>query len=104
MWCLCLQCHSRLLIMFTKTYFAPYFLWESGELQCFEGEHYDNKKLRVFHSDPLDYHSIMDALKGCSGLFYSFEPSSDQPTYDVCLLLPIVLFLFSYIYYKFFFV
>ncbi|KAK7842547.1 tetraketide alpha-pyrone reductase 1 [Quercus suber] len=53
-----------------------------GELQCFEGEHYDNKKLRVFHSDPLDYHSIMDALKGCSGLFYSFEPSSDRPTYD----------------------
>ncbi|KAK4572213.1 hypothetical protein RGQ29_030588 [Quercus rubra] len=53
-----------------------------GELQCFEGEHYDNKKLRVFHSDPLDYHSIMDALKGCSGLFYSFEPSSDQLTYD----------------------
>ncbi|KAL5568278.1 hypothetical protein UlMin_024853 [Ulmus minor] len=42
----------------------------------------NNKKLRVFHSEPLDYQSIMEALKGCSGLFYCFEPPSDQPSYD----------------------
>ncbi|GAA0157171.1 dehydratase [Lithospermum erythrorhizon] len=41
-----------------------------------------NKKLRVFHSDPLDYYSIMDALKGCSALFYSFDPPPQQPSYD----------------------
>lgn len=52
-------------------------LWQS-----FEGLSSNNKKLKVFHSDPFDYHSIMDALKGCCGLFYSFEPPSDQPTYD----------------------
>ncbi|KAL3837948.1 hypothetical protein ACJIZ3_022539 [Penstemon smallii] len=40
------------------------------------------KNVRVFYSDLLDYGSIMDALKGCSALFYSFELPSDQPTYD----------------------
>nr|AIX92148.1 cinnamoyl-CoA reductase 1 [Betula platyphylla] len=55
-----------------------------GELQSF-GEVLncsEQKKLRVFHSDHLEYHSIMDALKGCSALFYTFEPPPDQPTYD----------------------
>lgn len=42
-----------------------------------------SKKLICFHADPLDYHSIVDALKGCCGLFYSFETPSDYPTYDV---------------------
>lgn len=42
----------------------------------------EEKKLKIFESDPFDYHSILDALKGCSGLFYSFEPPSDYPTYD----------------------
>ncbi|KAE9464638.1 hypothetical protein C3L33_03476, partial [Rhododendron williamsianum] len=41
-----------------------------------------NKRLRAFDTDPLDYHSILDALKGCSGLFYCFDPPSDRPTYD----------------------
>ncbi|XP_016511981.2 cinnamoyl-CoA reductase-like SNL6 [Nicotiana tabacum] len=41
-----------------------------------------SKNLICFHADPLDYHSIVDALKGCCGLFYSFEPPSDYPTYD----------------------
>lgn len=45
------------------------------------------KRLKVFKSDLLDYHSIMDALKGCSGLFYCFEPPSDHPFYDVCFSL-----------------
>ncbi|KAJ4952945.1 hypothetical protein NE237_029777 [Protea cynaroides] len=42
----------------------------------------NNKNLKTFHSDPFDFHSLMDALKGCSGLFYSFEPPHDQPTFD----------------------
>ncbi|XP_057970050.1 cinnamoyl-CoA reductase-like SNL6 [Malania oleifera] len=53
-----------------------------GELEKIEGLSCDNKKLKIFQSDPLDYHSIVDALKGCCGLFYSFEPPPDQPTYD----------------------
>lgn len=44
-----------------------------------------NKKLKIFRSDPFDYHSIVDALRGCSGLFYTFEPPQDQPIYDVRL-------------------
>lgn len=56
-----------------------------AELQDFKGYlsvDDENNRLKVFHSDPLDYHSILDALRGCCGLFYSFEPPSDQPTYD----------------------
>ncbi|WCJ27774.1 NAD(P)-binding Rossmann-fold superfamily protein [Euphorbia peplus] len=49
-----------------------------GKLKYFE----EMKNLKVFYSDPFDFQSIMDALKGCCGLFYSFEPPSDQPTYD----------------------
>lgn len=45
-----------------------------------------NKRLIAFDTDPLDYHSILDALKGCSGLFYCFDPPSDRPTYDVNVL------------------
>ncbi|XP_062119732.1 cinnamoyl-CoA reductase-like SNL6 isoform X2 [Humulus lupulus] len=43
---------------------------------------FESKKVRIFHSDLLDYHSIMDALKGCCALFYCFEPPSDHPSYD----------------------
>ncbi|GMP25293.1 hypothetical protein CsSME_00002232 [Camellia sinensis var. sinensis] len=50
----------------------------SSSSSCDEKEN----RLRVFHSDPLDYHSILTALKGCSGLFYCFEPPSDHPSYD----------------------
>ncbi|KAJ6714808.1 putative proteinD DEPENDENT EPIMERASE/DEHYDRATASE [Salix viminalis] len=42
-----------------------------------------NKKLKIFYADPFDYKSIIDALRSCSGLFYTFEPPEDQPTYDV---------------------
>ncbi|XP_065852955.1 cinnamoyl-CoA reductase 1-like [Euphorbia lathyris] len=42
----------------------------------------ERENLKVFYSDPFDFQSIMDALKGCCGLFYSFEPPADQPTYD----------------------
>lgn len=43
----------------------------------------DPNKLKVFRSDPFDFHSLTDALRGCSGLFYSFEPPLDQTNYDV---------------------
>ncbi|XP_052210923.1 cinnamoyl-CoA reductase-like SNL6 [Diospyros lotus] len=42
----------------------------------------DHQNLQIFHSDPFDYQSIVDALKGCSGLFYNFEPPEDYTTYD----------------------
>ncbi|KAK4751696.1 hypothetical protein SAY87_020494 [Trapa incisa] len=42
----------------------------------------DKRKLKIFRSDMFDYHSIIDALKGCSGLFYTFEPPEDQSSYD----------------------
>ncbi|PSR93548.1 Cinnamoyl-CoA reductase-like [Actinidia chinensis var. chinensis] len=40
------------------------------------------QKLKIFDLDPFDFPSIIEALKGCSGLFYTFEPPQDQPTYD----------------------
>lgn len=48
----------------------------------FNGISADSDKLKIFQSDPFDYHSIIDALRGCSGLFYTFEPPLDQPNYD----------------------
>ncbi|KAG4992207.1 hypothetical protein AAZX31_09G187700 [Glycine max] len=53
-----------------------------GEENLFTGISSDPDKLKVFRSDPFDYHSIIDALRGCSGLFYTFEPPFDQPNYD----------------------
>nr|XP_043620733.1 cinnamoyl-CoA reductase-like SNL6 [Erigeron canadensis] len=60
-----------------RGYFVHAALHTNVEMQVGE-----NKNLRVFETDPLDYHSIVKALEGCYGLFYSFEPPSDQPTYD----------------------
>uniref|UniRef100_A0A2P2JC68 3-beta hydroxysteroid dehydrogenase/isomerase domain-containing protein n=1 Tax=Rhizophora mucronata TaxID=61149 RepID=A0A2P2JC68_RHIMU len=70
--------HSLLL----RGYTVHAALQNHGTLQAFEGLSCYSNKLRIFHSDPFDYHSIMDALKGCCGLFYSFEPPPDQPNYD----------------------
>ncbi|CAJ1931126.1 unnamed protein product [Sphenostylis stenocarpa] len=53
-----------------------------GHEDLFNGISTDPNKLKVFRSDPFDYHSIIDALRGCSGLFYTFEPPHDQPNYD----------------------
>ncbi|KAK6936522.1 3-beta hydroxysteroid dehydrogenase/isomerase [Dillenia turbinata] len=53
---------------------APTF----GDKQFCEGLNCDKRKLRVFKADPLDYHSIVEVLQGCCGLFYSW----DQPIYD----------------------
>ncbi|XP_020673358.1 cinnamoyl-CoA reductase-like SNL6 [Dendrobium catenatum] len=36
----------------------------------------ESKRVRIFRSDPLDYHSIADAVRGCSGVFYSFDTDS----------------------------
>ncbi|XP_004512517.1 cinnamoyl-CoA reductase-like SNL6 [Cicer arietinum] len=57
-------------------------LQKYGEEDLLNGISVDPNKLKIFRSDPFDYHSITDALKGCSGLFYSFEPPLDQPNYD----------------------
>ena len=60
----------------------------------------NNKRLKIFHLDPFDYQCIVVALKGCSGLFYTFEPPQDQPDYDVCSFSPIPIFVshFHFIY------
>ncbi|KAJ0989944.1 hypothetical protein J5N97_008300 [Dioscorea zingiberensis] len=46
-----------------------------GALHDLKGLPLDNNRLKLFRSDPFDYQSIVDALKGCSGLFYMFEES-----------------------------
>lgn len=53
-----------------------------GEENIFKGLSANPDKLKLFRSDPFDYHSIIDALRGCSGLFYTFEPPLDHPNYD----------------------
>ncbi|KAH9316341.1 hypothetical protein KI387_024968, partial [Taxus chinensis] len=35
-------------------------------------------RLKILYADMLDYHCIVDALNGCCGLFYTFDP----PQYD----------------------
>ncbi|KAJ4778011.1 Dihydroflavonol 4-reductase [Rhynchospora pubera] len=42
----------------------------------------EKKQLKLFRFDPFDYQSIVDAIKGCYGLFYMYEASQDQSTYD----------------------
>ncbi|XP_009390700.3 cinnamoyl-CoA reductase-like SNL6 isoform X1 [Musa acuminata AAA Group] len=54
----------------------------SGSLRRLFGE---NRRLKLFHADPFDYQSIVDAMKGCAGLFYTFEPPQDQ-SYDEFLV------------------
>lgn len=51
------------------------------ELQ-FGGLSCDRKKLKILYADPFDYKSIIDALRGCCGVFYNFEPPQDQSSYD----------------------
>uniref|UniRef100_A0A0D6R644 NAD-dependent epimerase/dehydratase domain-containing protein n=1 Tax=Araucaria cunninghamii TaxID=56994 RepID=A0A0D6R644_ARACU len=41
-----------------------------------------NEGLKLFAADVLDYHSITDALKGCSGLFYAFDQPQNAAGYD----------------------
>lgn len=84
-----MQLHFIKRSSFSEWFFFFFFnrqfllILDVDELQSLRGLSSDNNKLRLFHSDPLDYHSIIDALRGCSGLFYSFEPPSEHPNYDV---------------------
>ncbi|XP_042391628.1 cinnamoyl-CoA reductase 1-like [Zingiber officinale] len=43
----------------------------------------ENRRLRLFDADPFDYHSIVDAVRGCSGLFYAFDPPQEEPYDDL---------------------
>ncbi|KAK8944932.1 hypothetical protein KSP39_PZI008592 [Platanthera zijinensis] len=36
----------------------------------------DGNRVALFRSDPLDYHSIAAAVRGCSGVFYTFDHDS----------------------------
>ncbi|KAK8916177.1 hypothetical protein KSP39_PZI022644 [Platanthera zijinensis] len=36
----------------------------------------ESKRVRVFAADPLDYHSIAAAIRGCSGVFYTYDNES----------------------------
>ncbi|KAH9327977.1 hypothetical protein KI387_000085, partial [Taxus chinensis] len=38
----------------------------------------NGEQLKILYADMLDYHCIVDALNGCCGLFYTFDP----PQYD----------------------
>jgi len=53
---------------------------EAGEVESLRKLHGD--RLQIFYADVLDYHSITDALKGCSGLFYTFEHLQSAAGYD----------------------
>ncbi|KNA14845.1 hypothetical protein SOVF_103670 [Spinacia oleracea] len=55
-----------------------------GELQNMkvQGNGDNNKNLKIFRADLLDYHSILDTLTDCSALFYTFEPPLEHPVYD----------------------
>ncbi|CAN6486641.1 unnamed protein product [Victoria cruziana] len=46
----------------------------------------NSKNLTMYSCDPLDYQSIVDAVRGCCGLFYAFEPPHYQPTYDELMM------------------
>ncbi|KAL4572533.1 hypothetical protein LXL04_019312 [Taraxacum kok-saghyz] len=65
-----------------RGYFVHAAVQSPVEIESMIRRNIDNKNLRVFHTDPLDYHSIVEALEGCCGLFYSFEPPFDQLSYD----------------------
>ncbi|KAH9320652.1 hypothetical protein KI387_015291, partial [Taxus chinensis] len=38
----------------------------------------NGEQLKILYADMLDYHCSVDALNGCCGLFYTFDP----PQYD----------------------
>ncbi|MCL7023889.1 hypothetical protein MKW94_010348 [Papaver nudicaule] len=55
-----------------------------GNLQPLKGlaNCLNNKNLKIFESDPFDYQSIINPLKDCSALFYTFETPQEQPMFD----------------------
>lgn len=56
---------------------------KEGELNGLEEESCSNKRLKIFRADTFDYQSITNAIRGCSCLFYSFEPNLEECSYDV---------------------
>lgn len=44
---------------------------------------HDEDRLKLFRADPFDYHTIADAVRGCSGLFCMFNTHEDQDGCDV---------------------
>lgn len=64
-----------------RGYFVHAAFHSKGDIQQLRGQ-IDSKNLRVFHADLLDYHSILDALTGCSALFYTFEPPLEHSVFD----------------------
>ncbi|KAJ9547431.1 hypothetical protein OSB04_019974 [Centaurea solstitialis] len=65
-----------------RGYFVHAAINAHVKMQSMEKTFGEKKKVKLFHTDPLDYHSIVEALQGCCGLFYSFETPPDQPSYD----------------------
>ncbi|KAH7687434.1 Flavonol reductase/cinnamoyl-CoA reductase protein [Dioscorea alata] len=53
-----------------------------GDLNGLEEESCSNKRLKIFRADTFDYQSITNAIRGCSCLFYSFEPNLEECSYD----------------------
>ncbi|KAI3905847.1 hypothetical protein MKW98_006481 [Papaver atlanticum] len=55
-----------------------------GNLQPLKGlaNCLNNKNMKIFETDPFDYESIINALKDCSALFYTFETPQEQPIFD----------------------
>ncbi|KAL2901368.1 Cinnamoyl-CoA reductase-like SNL6 [Bienertia sinuspersici] len=55
-----------------------------GEVKGLKGlsDDYGKDKFKIYVCDLFDYQSILEALKGCSALFYNFELPYDQPVYN----------------------
>lgn len=56
-----------------------------GEVKGLKGlcDDHGKDRLKIFDCDLFDYQTILEALKGCSALFYNFQLPHDQPEYDV---------------------
>ncbi|XP_010695556.2 cinnamoyl-CoA reductase-like SNL6 [Beta vulgaris subsp. vulgaris] len=55
-----------------------------GEVKGLKGlcDDHGKDRLKIFDCDLFDYQTILEALKGCSALFYKFQLPHDQPEYD----------------------
>ncbi|KAL9667826.1 hypothetical protein QQ045_002194 [Rhodiola kirilowii] len=65
-----------------RGYFVHAAVQNLGDVQQLKSAFPGDEKLKTFHCDLFDYQSITDALRGCSVLFYTFEPPKYQPEYD----------------------
>ncbi|KAJ3681694.1 hypothetical protein LUZ60_014267 [Juncus effusus] len=64
--------------LLNKGYTVHAAAYNYGEINGLKKLSSENKRLKLFKSDPFSYRSILDAMRGCYGLFYMFEES----TYD----------------------